>query len=78
MSPAPIPTPPTPNGLALTAIAPQRLVDTRSGLGGQGRQPAGGVVRVPVAGRAGIPGNARAVVANITLVAPDAPGFATV
>ena len=66
------------NGLAMTAIAPQRFVDTRSGLGGQGRQRAGGVVRVPVAGRAGIPGDARAVVANITLVGPDAPGFATV
>lgn len=71
-------TDPTPNGLALSAIAPQRIVDTRSALGGQSRQPAGGVVRVPVAGRVGIPGDARAVVANITLVQPDAPGFATV
>jgi hypothetical protein len=62
----------------LTAIAPQRLVDTRSALGGQARQPAGGVVRVSVAGRTGIPADARAVVANITLVGPDAAGFATV
>lgn len=69
---------PTPNGLAMTAIPPQRIVDTRSALGGQSRQPAGGIVRVPVAGRVGIPGDARAVVANITLVQPDAPGFATV
>jgi hypothetical protein len=35
-------------------------------------------VRVPVAGRPGIPADARAAVANITLVNPDAPGFATV
>jgi hypothetical protein len=62
----------------MTAIPPQRVVDTRSALGGQVRQPAGGIVRVPVAGRLGIPGDARAVVANITLVQPDAPGFATV
>jgi hypothetical protein len=64
--------------LALTAIAPQRVVDTRVGLGGQTRQPAGGVVRVPIAGRVGIPADARAVVANITIVGPDAPGYATV
>lgn len=86
--PAPPPPPPTtpppgpavsaPNGLALTAIAPQRLVDTRSGLGGQARLAAGGIVRVPVAGRPGIPADARAAVANVTLVSPDAPGFATV
>lgn len=62
----------------MTAVPPQRIVDTRSALGGQRRQPAGGIVRVPVAGRVGIPGDARAVVANITLVEPDAPGFATV
>jgi hypothetical protein len=81
-TPAAPPSPPTaapaPNGLAMTAIPPQRVVDTRSALGGQVRQPAGGIVRVPVAGRLGIPGDARAVVANITLVQPDAPGFATV
>ena len=62
----------------MTAIPPQRIVDTRSALGGQARQRAGGIVRVPVAGRVGIPRDARAVVANITLVQPDAPGFATV
>ena len=75
--PAPPSATPTPNGLALTAIRPQRIVDTRIALGGQVRQPARGVVRVSVAGRAGIPADARAVVANITLVQPDAPGFAT-
>ncbi len=64
--------------MALTAIAPQRLVDTRLGIGGQTRQPAEGIVRVPIAGRAGIPTDARAVVANITIVGPDAPGYATV
>ncbi len=78
------PTPPPPassprrNGLALTAIAPQRLVDTRFAIGGQTRQPEGGIVRLPVAGRAGIPGDAQAIVANITVVGPDAPGYATI
>jgi hypothetical protein len=64
--------------LALTAIAPQRLIDTRVGRGGHTRQPANGIVRVPIAGRSGIPADARAVVANITIVGPDAPGFATI
>ena len=35
-------------------------------------------MRVPIAGRVGIPADARAVVANITIVGPDAAGFATV
>ena len=80
----PTPEPPTPpassepNGLALTAIAPQRLVDTRLGIGGQTRQPPGGIVRVPIAGRSGVPADAEAVVANITIVGPDGPGYATV
>ncbi len=64
--------------MALTAISPQRLVDTRVGRGGHTRQPANGIVRVPIAGRSGIPADARAVVANITIVGPDAPGFATI
>jgi hypothetical protein len=62
----------------LTAIDPQRLADTRIGLGGTTRLGARGVLRVPIAGRAGIPGDARAAVLNITVVAPDAAGYATV
>ena len=76
-APPPAPSPRT-NGLALTAIAPQRLVDTRLGIGGQTRQRDGGIVRLSVAGRAGIPGDAAAIVANITVVEPSAPGYATI
>jgi len=64
--------------LALTAIAPRRVVDTRLGIGGQTRQLAGGIMRLQVAGLGGIPADAEAIVANITVVEPDAPGYATV
>ena len=65
--------------------APQRLVDTRPGhptadgqLAGGGALPAGGVLEIPVAGRVGIPGDAAAVVLNVTAVDPTAPGYLTV
>ena len=35
-------------------------------------------MRVPIAGRAGVAGDARAAVVNVTLVAPDAAGYATI
>jgi hypothetical protein len=39
---------------------------------------AGQFVQVQVAGRGGVPADAKAVVANVTLVGAAAPGFATV
>ena len=68
---------------ALVPIAPRRVLDTR----GEdavppgnpaGRVPAGGVVRVAVAGLGDIPPDAVGVVANVTVVGPDAAGHATV
>ena len=57
-------------------VSPARLFDTRSGHGGH----AGTLghltpVEVPVAGRAGVPGDATAVVMNLTATEPDGPGY---
>jgi hypothetical protein len=65
--------------------APQRLLDTRSDgqtadgqFRGDGAQPAGATFQLRTAGRAGIPADATAVVLNVTVVSPAAPGFVTV
>jgi hypothetical protein len=55
------------------ALTPARLLDTRPT-----PVPAGGTVEVPVAGRGGVPADAKAVVANVTVVGATVPGFATV
>ncbi len=69
----------------ITPLAPVRFADTRPGwvaadglFFGTGPVPAGGVVQVPIAGRGGVPVDAKAVVANVTLVGAAAPGYATV
>ena len=70
----------------LTALAaPSRLVDTRPGqltgdgqLAGGGARPAGSVLTVPVAGRVGIPADARTVVLSVAVDGAREPGFATV
>ena len=60
--------------------APLRIVDTRSGQGAPvGRLPAGHTLRVPVAGKGGIPlTGASAVALNVTAVEPTGWGFFTV
>jgi len=65
--------------------APARLLDTRldqstadGGFAGAGAQPAGATLQLATAGRVDIPANASAVVLNVTVVGPDAPGFVTV
>lgn len=66
---------------AIVPTAPARFLDTRGEDGhfsGGGRPVAGGVVRVPVAGVGAVPADAVGVVANVTVVGPDAPGHATV
>jgi len=60
---------------------PARLLDTRAGVGAPaGRLAAGGVVTLPITGRpeARIPGDASAVVLNVTATEPEAAGFVTV
>jgi hypothetical protein len=59
-------------------MPPQRIVDTRSGLGGSARLGAGRLVAVTVAGRAGIPPTATAAVINVTAVAPAGGGYLSV
>jgi hypothetical protein len=55
------------------SLTPVRLADTRPT-----PVAAGQFVQVQVAGRGGVPADAKAVVANVTLVGAAAPGFATV
>lgn len=64
-----------------TPTAPTRLLDTRAGTGTAGRTtPLGtnGVVKLAVAGVAGVPANVEAVVLNVTAVGPSATSFLTV
>ena len=65
--------------------APARLLDTRQGeltadgqAQGIGMREAGTTLSLQVTGRVGIPADAVAVVLNVTVTAPLAPGYATV
>lgn len=61
------------------AVAPVRLADTRPDEGAYGFEPQSAqVVRVQVAGRAGVPANATAAVLTVTGVNTTAPGYVTV
>ena len=60
-----------PAGSPVTATAPTRLADTRSGA----RLAPGTDLVVPIVGAAGLPANAVAAVLNITAAAPSAAGF---
>ncbi|MCU1388527.1 MAG: hypothetical protein JWL72_1865, partial [Ilumatobacteraceae bacterium] len=67
------------------AINPARVLDTRPGMttidGAQqatGAAAAGSVTTLHVAGRAGVPADAAAVVLNVTVTEPEASGYATV
>lgn len=61
-----------PNGATFTAVDPARLWDSRTGPGTVGRLGTGGVGQVVVAGSHGVPSDAKAVVLNLTAVAPEA------
>jgi hypothetical protein len=65
-----------PAGAGFASSTPQRLVDTRSG--GAAVLPAGQQLVVPVAGLAGVPGDAAAVAVTVTATDPVAGGFASV
>lgn len=64
-------------GLAFTGVSPQRVLDTRHGLGGIGRFAPGDDRRVTISGVAGVPANAESVVVNITAVSPEGTGYVT-
>lgn len=61
-------------------LPPERVLDTRSGLGDvRGPLPSGRPVRLNLGGRGGVPGvGVTAVVLNVTVVAPSGPGHLTV
>ena len=64
---------------AYQAVAPARLADTRAAEGAFGfTRISDTIIRVQVAGRAGVPANASAAVLNVTGVNTTAPGFVTV
>jgi hypothetical protein len=61
------------------SIKPVRIVDSRTGLGTTGGYLRPRVARkIQVAGVLGIPAEAVSVVGNLTMVSPDAPGFAVI
>jgi hypothetical protein len=58
-----------------TAIAPVRMLDTRNT--GSKSAPLA-EVRIPMAGKSGIPSKATSVQVNVTVTQPDGPGYVTV
>jgi hypothetical protein len=63
----------------LLPLVPDRLLDTRSGIGvGAGRLRGGSVIDLQVSGRGGVPDGATAVVLNVGAVAPSGSGYVTV
>jgi hypothetical protein len=64
------------SSLTYRAVRPARVVNTRTGLGGSA-VPARGARRLLVTGRGGVPADAAAVAANVTVV-PRATGSMTV
>lgn len=74
-----------PIGSKLISSEPARLLDSRPGektvdgvSAGEGPLQAGKEIVVQIAGRAGIPGDAKAAVLNVTAINPGARGFLTV
>jgi hypothetical protein len=69
----------TGSGSVLTSQSPVRIVDSRNGIGGPQAPIAQGTTRnVVVAGQGGVPGNATAVVLNVTATQGTTGGYFTV
>ncbi len=69
-----------PAGGAITPVTPTRLLDTRTALrpdAGVGPVAAGRVLTLPVGGIGVVPAAATAVVVNVTVDQPAAPGYVT-
>lgn len=61
---------------AFAPLSPTRIADTRNGTGAAGPVARGKTIDVQVTGRGGVPlSGAGAVVLNVTVVAPTAPGY---
>ncbi|MEU5388789.1 N-acetylmuramoyl-L-alanine amidase [Kitasatospora cineracea] len=66
-------------GASFVSAGPARLMDTRTGLGApQAKVGAGRTVTLRVAGPAGVPADAKAVVLNVTATNPTGPSFVAV
>jgi len=66
------------DGAGFEGVVPERLLDSRNGIGGPARKFSAGETRsVQVAGVAGVPRNAESVVVNITLTGADRIGYVT-
>jgi hypothetical protein len=64
---------------SFVALSPSRLLDTRVSSGGSGPVSAYGSVDLQVTGRGGVPSSGvDAVILNVTVVTPQASGYATV
>ena len=69
---------PTEPGMTGT-LAPARLMDTRTGLGGRaGALPSGGLAHLQVTGRGGVPDQVGSVTLNVTAVTPTNGGWLAV
>jgi hypothetical protein len=75
VAPAPVAQPTSP-ATGLAPLAPARIVDTRTGTGAS-RLTAGVTTRIQVTGQGGVPSDAKAVMANVTLTGPAGSGFLT-
>jgi len=63
---------------AFAPLAPARVLDTRSGVGGSGPVSPGGTMSLQVTGRGGVPATGvGAVVLNVTVTQPTSAGFVT-
>ncbi len=66
------------DGAKHVALAPARILDTRSGLGApQGKVGGGHEVDLAVSGRGGVPVGASAAILNVTVVGPSAATYVT-
>lgn len=61
----------------VSSTSPSRLLDTRQA-GAAGRPGAGDQLRIPVAGFAGVPGDAVAAILNVVAVGPTSNGYLSV
>ncbi len=66
------------DGAGFAGVAPDRVMDSRNGIGGPSKRFSAGEIRsVQVAGVAGIPKGVESVVVNITLTGADRIGYVT-
>ena len=75
INPAPVAEPSAP-ATGFAPLAPARIVDTRTPLGAS-RLAGQGTIRIQITGKAGVPADAKAVLANATVTQTSGSGFLT-